>query len=650
MEWFQQNIESNNDLHSVFFIDDKKGWIAGIDGLFKTINSGENWDRINDASKFNNIYFFDKNKGVISGFNNDIFITDDGGKSLKNYAVETADEGDKIMDISFPNQKFGWLAVLNNNIEKGKVYHTSDSGKTWEKQKSFNEDWVTSVHFLDTLNGWVTLYSNDKYKEKNFHSCDGGKTWLSQSCIDDDLNRFGNLEDIYMLDTLNGWAVGENPNIYYTKNGGQTWNEHYIPGDFLNSVQFISIDKGWAASNNFLYFSTDTGRTWNTYPYNGDINCIFFINELYGYAVGENGYILKTLDGGEYWEYIKYFHDTIILNKVLVTENNKIWISAVNTNNYKEGMLYISTNSAKSFSILKKIKEYIITIAEVGTNLFVLSDSLYKIIIDNYQVVSKKLPVEANFTDMFFIGEDTIWLTGYTGNPYSSHPDDRVKGFIYLSIDKGDNWTKKYHETDNVIINKIYFTDKNKGFIVGDFGYLAKTINGGDNWETLDLDNSNNLFNIYFSSNNNGIIISEGGIYSTINGGASWVSEDMKYSYYMLNTYFINDSLGWLVGKEGFIYKTETSFKVEYPESTTNTYNNYGINIFPNPATIRINVDLESINDVFYKLIDINGILCKKGYLHAKDNIDVSNLNTGIYILELYSEKTVIAREKIVKH
>ena len=370
---------------------------------------------------------------------------------------------------------------------------------------------------------------------------------------------------------------------------------------------------------------------------------------MYGYAVGENGYILKTLDGGEYWKYIKYFHDTIILNKVLVTENNKVWISAVNTNNYKEGILYISTDSAKSFSILKKFKEYIITIAEVGTNLFVLSDFLYKIIIDNYQVVSKKLPVEANFTDMFFIGEDTIWLTGYTGNPYSSHPDDRIKGFIYLSIDKGDNWTKKDHETDNVIINKIYFIDKNKGFIVGNFGYLAKTINGGDNWETLDLDNSNNLFNIYFSSNNNGIIISEGGIYSTINGGASWVSEDMKYSYYMLNTYFINDSLGWLVGKEGFIFKTETLFKVEYPESITSTYNNYGINIFPNPATIRINVDLESINDVFYKLININGILCKKGYLHAKDNIDVSNLNSGIYILELYSGKTVIAREKIVK-
>ena len=118
----------------------------------------------------------------------------------------------------------------------------------------------------------------------------------------------------------------------------------------------------------------------------------------------------------------------------------------------------------------------------------------------------------------------------------------------------------------------------------------------------------------------------------------------------MLNTYFINDSLGWLVGKEGFIFKTETLFKVEYPESITSTYNNYGINIFPNPATIRINVDLESINDVFYKLININGILCKKGYLHAKDNIDVSNLNSGIYILELYSGKTVIAREKIVKH
>ena len=644
LNWLKKNIDSKPSLYSVFFIDDKKGWISGHEGLFKTIDGGENWSKTIETSNLNNVYFFNKDTGVVSS-SNSIYYTYNGGDSFIREIVVITEKDNYIKDISFPNQKYGWLAVLSNHPEHGKVYHTVDSGKTWDVQKSFTDDWVTSVSFTDTLNGWITLSTPmpGKYKRKIYHTSDGGKTWLPQP-NDYELDKFCDLEDICMIDTLNGWAVGGCS--YYTKNGGQTWDEQNIPFSYsINSVQFISIDKGWAASTDKLSFSTDTGKTWNTYPYKENINSVFFINDLYGYAVGENGYILKTVDGGKYWKYIKLFDNTIKLNKVLVTKNNKILISAINTSTY-EGILYISTDSAKSFSVLKKFKEPISSIEEVGINLYSLSDSLYQINIDNYQIVSKKLPVEAQFTDMFFIGKDTIWLTGYTGSPWSSNPEDRVNSFIYSSVDKGDNWIKSNYEIGTSVINKIYFIDENKGFIVGE-GYLVKTINGGETWAREDFNNSN-LYNICFLSRDNGIIISSEGIYRTVNGGESWESVDIQNPYSILNMHFVNDSLGWIVGREGFIFKTETFFGVEYLESITNN-NNYEINIFPNPATSKINVNFKSINDVFYKLINIDGILCKNGYLGTRDNIDVSDLNTGIYILELYSGKTVIARGKIVK-
>lgn len=644
LNWLKQNIDSKNELHSVFFFDDKTGWIAGSEGLFRTIDGGENWIKTIETDYLQNVHFFNKDSGVVST-STTIYFTHNGGDSFIKETVIT-DEDNYIMKMSFPNQKYGWIAVLSNFAEHGKLFHTSDSGITWTLQKSFTNDWVTSVFFTDTLNGWITLTTPvpDKYKRKIYHTSDGGKTWIPQP--DNDSSIFYDLEDIYMIDTLNGWAVGVCG--YYTNDGGQSWHQHFIHSSYLiNDVQFNSIDKGWAVSTDKLSFSTDTGKTWNTYPYMANINSVVFLNDLCGYAVGEKGYIFKTVNGGENWIHIKQLNQENTLNKILVTKNNKILISAINTSSC-EAILYLSSDSAKSFSVLKEFETHISSMAEVEEHIYVLSDSLYKINLNNFQIASKQLPLSATYTDMFFIENNTIWLTGYTGNPYSSNSSDFINSFLYTSTDNGNNWIKNDYEIGSSVINKIYFINNNKGFLIGNLGYLAVTITGGENWERADFDESPMLYDILFPSKDYGIIVSSSGIYRTVNGGESWVSVDIQ-NLQLLNMYFVNDSLGWFVGREGIIIRSESLFYVEDQISISNDNNKYEIKIFPNPADNKIYICYKSLNNVSYKMIDITGILYKNGYLYSGDNIDINYLKTGIYILELYSGKTLIAQEKILK-
>ncbi|MGY8989291.1 MAG: T9SS type A sorting domain-containing protein, partial [Flavobacteriales bacterium] len=76
----------------------------------------------------------------------------------------------------------------------------------------------------------------------------------------------------------------------------------------------------------------------------------------------------------------------------------------------------------------------------------------------------------------------------------------------------------------------------------------------------------------------------------------------------------------------------------------------YSTNIFPNPA--KNNITIENSNFVInsVKLYNIAGQLIKSEYVNSmKTNLNVSDLNKGIYILEIQSKETSIKRKLIVE-
>ncbi len=84
-------------------------------------------------------------------------------------------------------------------------------------------------------------------------------------------------------------------------------------------------------------------------------------------------------------------------------------------------------------------------------------------------------------------------------------------------------------------------------------------------------------------------------------------------------------------------------------KSPIHNYNEDNISIYPNPTIDKLRIVLkDEIKIIETKVLDINGKL-KLKYSDQRTDIDLSNLNSGIYIIEIKTSNR-INREKIIKH
>ncbi len=69
----------------------------------------------------------------------------------------------------------------------------------------------------------------------------------------------------------------------------------------------------------------------------------------------------------------------------------------------------------------------------------------------------------------------------------------------------------------------VYFTSAEKGWIAGDSGFLAYTIDGGGSWLKYSLPTKENINEIYFRNEDNGYIAAGKKIFVTRDGGETWI-------------------------------------------------------------------------------------------------------------------------------
>jgi photosystem II stability/assembly factor-like uncharacterized protein len=92
---------------------------------------------------------------------------------------------------------------------------------------------------------------------------------------------------------------------------------------------------------------------------------------------------------------------------------------------------------------------------------------------------------------------------------------------VFISDTLGQGWrAHSIGATGDLVA--IHFTTARKGFVAGDNGYLASTLDGGRTWQQYPLNTTEDINEIYFRNEDNGYIVAGRKLFITSDGGSSW--------------------------------------------------------------------------------------------------------------------------------
>ncbi|HMQ69788.1 MAG TPA: YCF48-related protein [Ignavibacteria bacterium] len=335
------------------------------------------------------------------------------------------------------------------------------------------------------------------------------------------------------------------------------WKQPLPTGNKLNSVYFINNNTGFASGEYGTIIKTiDGGNKWSICQSvkSSDLNSIFFLNERDGYAAGNSGTILKTTDSGNNWSNVS-FHSKINIYDIQFCDKLTGYASGLN------GIILKSTNAGENWFALK-----------TGSN-----SSLFCI-----SFLNENTGVTGGYN---VILKTTNGGTDWIGQNINSFSSGAVKGINYIdenticaagdlpggayikTADGGNSWTMTslglpYLFGGSVdLVRSMSFINSNTGFIVTDFATILKTTDSGISWKR---DSSfrpsyaklSVMYDVNISSQEKISICGGGGsVFVSENSGEDWsVKSGNKRS--LRDCKFADQKTGIAVGEKGEFLKS----------------------------------------------------------------------------------------------
>ncbi|MCK4576678.1 hypothetical protein KAU34_09745, partial [candidate division WOR-3 bacterium] len=223
---------------------------------------------------------------------------------------------ENLLDIQFVGQN-GWIA--GGDVGSSVVYHSYDGGLTWQKEVPLPYGYnLNALYFIDSQNGWAV----GRYGEIIYTS--DGTNWMSQTS-----GTTSDLGGVHFIDSLRGFAAGDQV-ILETYDAGTTWQLNAVDAH-LDDIYFIDALHGWTCGwLAKMFYTSDGGVSWDSIgDITGyDLSSIYFSDSLHGWTIGSKGFtdgcIFVTQDGGNSWssQETTNFH----LSSIFGLDSLRLWV------------------------------------------------------------------------------------------------------------------------------------------------------------------------------------------------------------------------------------------------------------------------------------------------------------------------------------
>jgi len=265
------------------------------------------------------------------------------------------------------------------------------------------------------------------------------------------------LGDVALLENGDAWAVGYDgehvDRLYFSNDKGKTWNPVDVPGTgfTMHAITFSDSQHGWAVGGNGLIIRTrDGGKSWELLkpPTRteaevrvSDLHAVHFANASIGYVAGNERHGNKTSD--EVWGSVEIF---------CTKDGGETW--------------------RQCYKLDEPYSVFQITTVSESRAFVSLGDRLMRT--DNQGETWQEIKLSAKYiSSVAFAADGSGWLVG-------SH------GVFQHSTDGGNTWQQPPSLTQDFVNHDwwaIAFNSNGIGLAVGDNSVLALTIDNGKTWE-----------------------------------------------------------------------------------------------------------------------------------------------------------------------
>lgn len=302
----------------------------------------------NDAS-LADVAFVDRSTGWAVGDRGVIWHTTNGGAM---WAEQRSGVACRLATVCFVDAKNGWAAGSEtpplSNASRGVLLSTRDGGTTWNELDQTALPAIKQLRFFDVLHGIAAGESSPLFPSGVLVTKDGGKSWqplptdangqwlaadfpdprsgavagakgrsatlmrgrvVNSTAADDSLRASRALR---LLLPTDGYLVGDGGRVMTTRDLGATWQTPpgELPDIVRDNFDFQAVaatgPQVWIAGSpgTRILRSSDGGQTWRLVPtgQNAPLRAITFVDADTGFAVGDLGTILSTVDGGRSWQ------------------------------------------------------------------------------------------------------------------------------------------------------------------------------------------------------------------------------------------------------------------------------------------------------------------------------------------------------------